>query len=61
MNLKQFLDYEVRSSWWAGLIWWEWGQNLAASYFVWKTKRKFNRYLDSHLDKAIANLLKELK
>jgi hypothetical protein len=50
-----FLDYEIRSSWWAELIWFEWGQNLAASYFVWKVKRKYKRYLISR------NILEQLK
>jgi hypothetical protein len=42
-----FLDYEIRSSWWADLIWFEWGQNLAVRYFVWKVKRKYKKYLIS--------------
>ena len=54
MKIQDFLDYEIRSSWWASLVWWKWGQDFAARYFAWKTKRKYNRYLDSRLDKAMA-------
>ena len=39
------LDYEVCSSWWASWIWFESGQNIAASYFAWKVKRKYGRYV----------------
>jgi hypothetical protein len=42
--LRMILDYEIRSSWWVGLVSWEWGQELSVKYFVWKTKRKYVRY-----------------
>jgi hypothetical protein len=42
---KQFLDYEISASVWASLIWFDWGQALAAKWFAWKTSRKYNRYL----------------
>lgn len=47
MTLLEILDYELRSSWWASWIWWNWGQELCVKYFVWKAKRKFNRYRHS--------------
>jgi hypothetical protein len=46
-RMKIFLDYEIRSSWWAELIWFTWGQDLAAKYFAWKVQRKYNKYLHS--------------
>jgi hypothetical protein len=39
-SLSVFLDYEIRSSWWASWIGWNWGQELSGSYFAWKVKRK---------------------
>lgn len=56
MNIADFLDYEIRSSWWAEYVWWGWGQELTASYFAWKVKRKYARYIDSRLCKAMAEL-----
>lgn len=47
--LFTFLDYEIRSSWWASLISWEWGQNLAGKYFAWKAIRKYTRYKKSKM------------
>jgi len=44
MTLRDALEYEIRGSWWAELIWFEWGQALSASYFAWKVRRKFSRY-----------------
>lgn len=43
---KAILDYEVKSSWWAGWIGNPRLQTLAAKYFAWKVDRKFNRYLE---------------
>lgn len=43
INLN-LLEYEIFSSWWAALIWWDWGQDIVARYFVWKTRRKYARY-----------------
>lgn len=45
ISLHDAYVYEVRSSWWTKFVWWDWGQTLASKYFVWKTKRKWNRYL----------------
>ncbi len=45
--LEIFLDYEIRSSWWADLVWWKWGQKLTGSYFACKVKKKYKRYLNS--------------
>ena len=55
-ELDLFVDYEVRSSWWASLISWDWAQELSSLYFAWKVKRKYNRYKKS---KRIEKLLKE--
>lgn len=44
-NMNTFLTYEVHSSWWAGYVRSEWGRELAATYFAWKVKRKYGRYL----------------
>jgi len=43
-SLHAFLEYEVRSSWWASWIGWDWGQELSGKYFAWKTRRKYERY-----------------
>ena len=51
------LDYEIRSSWWAGYIGWSWGQSLAAKYFVWKAKRKYTRWKNSLLWQQLTNTL----
>lgn len=47
INISDFLDYEIRSSWWASWIGCEWGQRLAGKYFAWKVKRKYVRYKES--------------
>jgi hypothetical protein len=41
---RDILDYEIRSSWWACLISNPRLQDLAASYFAWKVRRKLRRY-----------------
>tara|TARA_Y100000310_G_scaffold345655_1_gene467804 strand:+ start:18088 stop:18291 length:204 start_codon:yes stop_codon:yes gene_type:complete len=46
-DMKTFLDYEIRSSWWACLIPFSFLQDLVVKYFFWKVKRKYNRYLYS--------------
>jgi len=43
-SLHAFLDYEIRSSWWASWISWDWLQELSGRYFAWKTRRKYERY-----------------
>ena len=48
-SLSVFLDYELRSSWWACWIGWNWGQKLAGKYFAWKTIRKYERYKQSKI------------
>ena len=47
IEMMEALDYELRSSWWASLIFWDWGQEMAGSYFAWKVKRKHRRYIQS--------------
>ena len=44
----EVLDYEIRSHWLASWISFKWGQDLLASYFVWKVKRKYKRYRQSN-------------
>lgn len=46
-SLSDFLDYEIRSSWWAPYIGWGWLQEICGKYFARKTKRKFERYQTS--------------
>jgi hypothetical protein len=47
MEKKDFLDYEIRSSFWACWISWGWAQKLAGKYFAWKTRIKYKRYEES--------------
>lgn len=55
-DITFFLDYEIKSSWWASWISWNWAQELSAMYFAWKTKRKYSRYLHSKfLEERIKN------
>ena len=44
MDIMDFLHYGIRSSWWAPLIGWDWGQELSAKYFAWKTRIKYKKY-----------------
>lgn len=46
-SLYVFLDYEIRSSWWACWIGWNWAQELAGKYFAWKVRVKYARYKQS--------------
>lgn len=48
-SLSVFLDYEIRSSWWASWISWDFGQELSGKYFAWKTSRKYARYKQSKM------------
>jgi len=48
-SLSVFLDYEIRSSWWASWIGWNWGRELSGKYFAWKTIRKYARYKKSKM------------
>jgi hypothetical protein len=48
-SLSVFLDYEIRSSWWASWIGWNWGQELSGKYIAWKTSRKYARYKRSKM------------
>lgn len=54
-QLLFFVGYEIKSSLWCKFISWEYAQKIAAKYFVWKTKRKYFRYLKyttNELDKT---------
>lgn len=61
MHYNTFLEYEIRASWWAKHLGWRWARRVAAWYFTWKTKRKWDRYVESLLDKAMAELRDYLK
>lgn len=55
LEMKFFLDYEVRSSWFASYISFNWLQQLVGRYFAWKVRTKYRRYKKSLAD---AELLK---
>ena len=38
-----FVKYEISNSWWAAYVFWGWGQNLAADYYLWKVRRKLKK------------------
>jgi hypothetical protein len=44
ITVLETLDYEIRSSWWAGWISDPFLQSIVSKYFVWKVRRKYNRY-----------------
>lgn len=46
-DFANFLDYEIRSSWWASWIGWNWAQKFLGKYFAWKTSKKYARYKQS--------------
>ena len=41
--LMLLLKYEMASSWWMYLVWWDSGHNWATGYFMAKVKRKLKR------------------
>ena len=43
-QLDFLLEYEIRSSWWASYIGWDWGKELSGRYFANKVTRKYKRY-----------------
>lgn len=47
--MEMIIDYEIRSSWWACWIGWDWGQALSGKYFAWKTRQKYARYKTSKM------------
>ena len=53
---KQIISYEIGASWWGWLIWWNWGQVLAAWYFAAKVNVKYRRYKQNRT--AFKNILK---
>lgn len=62
ITLRQALDYEIRSSWWALFISGAFGQHLAGKYFSNKVSRKYKRYLQSKQDeKEVLKILSEFK
>jgi hypothetical protein len=44
ISIEEALDYEIRSSWWACLLPWDWMHRLAARYFYKRVKRRHARY-----------------
>lgn len=46
-EVKFILDYEIRSNRIASFIRFAWGQDLIGSYFAWKVRRKYGRYMAS--------------
>jgi hypothetical protein len=50
--LLNYLDYEIRGSWWAQWIAWDWLQKIIGGYFARKTKRKFLRFVHSKENSA---------
>lgn len=62
ITLRQALDYEIRSSWWASFISGAFGQHLAGKYFSNKVSRKHRRYLKSkENEKKVLEILSQLK
>lgn len=47
ISRKQCLDYEIHSSKWANKIGNKYLQKIAGTYFAWKVRKKYNRYLIS--------------
>lgn len=47
LSMQEVLNYEIHSHWLASWIGFEWGQELLGTYFAWKVRRKYNRYLVS--------------
>lgn len=58
ISLLDALEYEIKSSWWAKYISNNQLQELTASYFGWKTKRKFWRY---QMTIAVGELIKNVQ
>lgn len=56
--VRDILNYEVRSSWWASWIGWSWGQDLASKYFAWNVRRKHRRYAYWMIDRKSAHTTK---
>lgn len=44
ITMKQALEYEVGSSWWARDAYGEFIRTIAAYYFAWLVARKYRRY-----------------
>lgn len=59
VSQEDILFYEVGASWWSGLVGNSFLQNLASSYFAWKVKRKYKRYLYMMHRKALIDEYKK--
>jgi hypothetical protein len=49
VSIHTLAHYEICGAWWPAFVSWGPLQNLVASYFAWKVKRKYRRYLQ-HLE-----------
>ena len=58
MTLRDAIEYEIAASPIADHVSWEWLQNIIATYYAWKARRKYQRYL--YVQKR-AEMVKELK
>jgi hypothetical protein len=46
ITIRDALDYEIRSSWWACWISNDILQTVSGKYFAWKVNRKYMRYVN---------------
>ena len=42
---QQILKYELRASWWASWVCIGWMQSVVGSYFAWKVRCKWSRFV----------------
>jgi len=47
LSIQEVLNYEIHSHWLASCVGFPSGQYLMGTYFAWKVRRKYNRYLIS--------------
>lgn len=53
------VNYEVRGSFWAQYLYFEWMQYIAGKYFAWKIRRKYRRMKRSILIRDGIKAMKE--
>ena len=46
-SFEDFLNYEIRGTWWPRWIGFSWGQKIAGKYFAFMVRRKYVRYKKS--------------
>ena len=44
--MRWFLEYEIRNSWIASWVSWQWAQNLLAEYYARKVARKYRKFTE---------------